>query len=53
MEKAEAEAPPTAAAPAAPAVPEPAEPRQTEVSSGDVTETEESCQIKQEPDPTW
>eukprot|EP00076_Gallus_gallus_P032289 XP_024997827.1 general transcription factor II-I isoform X2 [Gallus gallus] len=53
MEKAEAEAPPTAAAAAAPAVPEPAEPRQTEVSSGDVTETEESCQIKQEPDPTW
>ncbi|XP_042735444.1 general transcription factor II-I isoform X2 [Lagopus leucura] len=32
---------------------QPAEPRQTEVSSGDVTETEESCQIKQEPEPTW
>ncbi|XP_052544437.1 general transcription factor II-I isoform X2 [Tympanuchus pallidicinctus] len=51
MEKTEAEAAPAAAA--APTVPEPAEPRQTEVSSGDVTETEESCQIKQEPEPTW
>ncbi|XP_048823040.1 general transcription factor II-I isoform X2 [Lagopus muta] len=51
MEKTEAEAAPTAAA--APTVPEPAEPRQTELSSGDVTETEESCQIKQEPEPTW
>ncbi|XP_066835745.1 general transcription factor II-I isoform X6 [Anser cygnoides] len=49
MEKAEAEAPP----PAAPVLPEPAEPSQIEVSVGDVTETEESSQIKQEPDPTW
>ncbi|XP_052544438.1 general transcription factor II-I isoform X3 [Tympanuchus pallidicinctus] len=38
MEKTEAEAAPAAAA--APTVP-------------DVTETEESCQIKQEPEPTW
>ncbi|XP_040388974.1 general transcription factor II-I isoform X13 [Cygnus olor] len=50
MEKAEAEAPPP---PAAPVLPEPAEPSQIEVSVGDVTETEESSQIKQEPDPTW
>ncbi|XP_015736454.1 general transcription factor II-I isoform X2 [Coturnix japonica] len=50
MEKTEAEAPPRAPA-AAPALPEPAEPRQAEVSAGDVTETEESCQINQ--DPTW
>ncbi|XP_069730025.1 general transcription factor II-I isoform X2 [Phaenicophaeus curvirostris] len=50
MEKAEAEAPPPAAAPA---LPEPADPSQTEVSVGDITETEESSQIKQEPDPTW
>ncbi|KFO69976.1 General transcription factor II-I, partial [Cuculus canorus] len=41
-EKAEAEAPPPAAAPALP-----------EVSVGDITETEESPKIKQEPDPTW
>ncbi|XP_019477384.1 general transcription factor II-I, partial [Meleagris gallopavo] len=53
MEKTEAEAPPAAPAAAAPTLPEPAEPRQTELSSGDVTETEESCQIKQEPGPTW
>ncbi|XP_035756390.1 general transcription factor II-I isoform X7 [Egretta garzetta] len=52
MEKAEAEAPPTAPA-AAPVLPEPAEPSQIEVSVGDITETEESSQIKQEPDPTW
>ncbi|XP_035199000.1 general transcription factor II-I isoform X2 [Oxyura jamaicensis] len=32
---------------------QPAEPSQIEVSVGDVTETEESSQIKQEPDPTW
>nr|XP_013809252.1 PREDICTED: general transcription factor II-I [Apteryx mantelli mantelli] len=32
---------------------EPAEPSQIEVSVGDVTETEENSQIKQEPDPTW
>ncbi|XP_075296676.1 general transcription factor II-I isoform X2 [Opisthocomus hoazin] len=52
MEKAEAEAAPTA--PAAAAVPpEPAEPSQVEVSVGDITETEEKSQIKQEPDPTW
>ncbi|KFQ01466.1 General transcription factor II-I, partial [Leptosomus discolor] len=42
MEKAEAEAPPTAPA-AAPVLPE--------VSVGDITETEENSQIKQEPDP--
>ncbi|XP_065587834.1 general transcription factor II-I [Cyrtonyx montezumae] len=53
MEKAEAEAPPTAAAAAAPALPEPAVPSQIEVPLGDVTETEGSSQIKQEPDPTW
>ncbi|XP_037231011.1 general transcription factor II-I isoform X1 [Falco biarmicus] len=52
MEKAEAEASPTAPA-AAPVLPEPAEPSQMEVSVGDITETEENCQIKQEPDPTW
>ncbi|KAM9272772.1 general transcription factor II-I isoform 4-T6 [Morus bassanus] len=64
MEKAEAEAPPTAPA-AAPVLPgdaecgacpcrrEPAEPSQIEVSVGDTTETEENSQIKQEPDPTW
>ncbi|KAM9257373.1 general transcription factor II-I [Cariama cristata] len=52
MEKAEAEAPP-AAPPAAPVLPEPAEPSQIEVSVGDITETEENSQIKQEPDPTW
>ncbi|XP_064379516.1 general transcription factor II-I isoform X5 [Dromaius novaehollandiae] len=52
MEKAEAEAPPAAPAPA-PVLPEPAEPSQIEVSVGDVTETEENSQIKQEPDPTW
>ncbi|XP_075576399.1 general transcription factor II-I isoform X1 [Pelecanus crispus] len=52
MEKAEAEAPPTAPA-AAPVLPEPAEPSQIEVSVGDITETEENSQIKQEPDPTW
>ncbi|XP_067166064.1 general transcription factor II-I isoform X3 [Apteryx mantelli] len=50
MEKVEAEAPPTAPAPV---LPEPAEPSQIEVSVGDVTETEENSQIKQEPDPTW
>ncbi|NXC43812.1 GTF2I factor, partial [Penelope pileata] len=44
MGKAEAEAPPAAAA-AAPVLPE--------VSLGDVTETEESSQVKQEPDSTW
>eukprot|EP00075_Anas_platyrhynchos_P012444 XP_027301697.1 general transcription factor II-I isoform X7 [Anas platyrhynchos] len=32
---------------------QPAEPSQIEVSVGDVMETEESSQIKQEPDPTW
>ncbi|XP_035756385.1 general transcription factor II-I isoform X3 [Egretta garzetta] len=32
---------------------QPAEPSQIEVSVGDITETEESSQIKQEPDPTW
>ncbi|XP_068766458.1 general transcription factor II-I isoform X9 [Struthio camelus] len=52
MEKAEAEALPTAPAPV-PVLPEPAEPSQIEVSVGDVTETEENSQIKQEPDPTW
>ncbi|KAM6192434.1 general transcription factor II-I isoform 2-T4 [Sarcoramphus papa] len=52
MEKAEAEAPPTAPA-AAPVLPEPAEPSQIEVSVGGITETEENSQIKQEPDPTW
>ncbi|XP_074969370.1 general transcription factor II-I isoform X13 [Phalacrocorax aristotelis] len=64
MEKAEAEAPPTAPA-AAPVLPgdaecdtcpcrrEPAEPSQIQVSVGDTTETEENSQIKQEPDPTW
>ncbi|KAM6048897.1 general transcription factor II-I isoform 2-T4 [Theristicus caerulescens] len=52
MEKAEAEAPPTAPA-AAPVLPEPAEPSQIEVPVGDITETEENSQIKQEPDPTW
>ncbi|XP_025919399.1 general transcription factor II-I isoform X3 [Apteryx rowi] len=50
MEKVEAEAPPTAPAPV---LPEPAESSQIEVSVGDVTETEENSQIKQEPDPTW
>ncbi|XP_053941377.1 general transcription factor II-I [Cuculus canorus] len=49
-EKAEAEAPPPAAAPA---LPEPADPSPIEVSVGDITETEESPKIKQEPDPTW
>ncbi|KFO14651.1 General transcription factor II-I, partial [Balearica regulorum gibbericeps] len=44
MEKAEADTPPTASA-AAPVLPE--------VSVGDITETEENSQIKQEPDPTW
>ncbi|XP_074746617.1 general transcription factor II-I isoform X2 [Strix uralensis] len=60
MEKAEAEAPPAAPAaeppaapPAAPVLPEPAEPSQVQLSVGDVTETEENSQIKQEPDPTW
>ncbi|XP_074701712.1 general transcription factor II-I isoform X2 [Strix aluco] len=60
MEKAEAEAPPAeppaeppAAPPAAPVLPEPAEPSQVQLSVGDVTETEENSQIKQEPDPTW
>ncbi|XP_075627666.1 general transcription factor II-I isoform X4 [Balearica regulorum gibbericeps] len=52
MEKAEADTPPTASA-AAPVLPEPAEPSQIEVSVGDITETEENSQIKQEPDPTW
>ncbi|XP_054703244.1 general transcription factor II-I isoform X1 [Grus americana] len=52
MEKAEADTPPTAPA-AAPVLPEPAEPSQIEVSVGDITETEENSQIKQEPDPTW
>ncbi|XP_030328172.1 general transcription factor II-I isoform X4 [Strigops habroptila] len=52
MEKAEAEAPPTAP-PAAPVLQEPADPSQMEVSVGDITETEENSQIKQEPDPTW
>ncbi|XP_074016943.1 general transcription factor II-I isoform X3 [Numenius arquata] len=52
MEKTEAEAPPAAPA-AAPALPEPAEPSQIEVSAGDIKETEENSQIKQEPDPTW
>nr|XP_009935492.1 PREDICTED: general transcription factor II-I [Opisthocomus hoazin] len=32
---------------------QPAEPSQVEVSVGDITETEEKSQIKQEPDPTW
>ncbi|XP_009705653.1 PREDICTED: general transcription factor II-I [Cariama cristata] len=32
---------------------QPAEPSQIEVSVGDITETEENSQIKQEPDPTW
>uniref|UniRef100_A0A8C3JG28 General transcription factor II-I n=1 Tax=Calidris pygmaea TaxID=425635 RepID=A0A8C3JG28_9CHAR len=31
----------------------PAEPSQIEVSAGDIKETEENSQIKQEPDPTW
>ncbi|XP_061326337.1 general transcription factor II-I isoform X2 [Pezoporus flaviventris] len=55
MEKAEAEAPPTAptTAPAAPVLPEPADPSQMEVSVREITETEENPQIKQEPDPTW
>ncbi|XP_067166063.1 general transcription factor II-I isoform X2 [Apteryx mantelli] len=62
MEKVEAEAPPTAPAPVLPGDAEcsthpfrtePAEPSQIEVSVGDVTETEENSQIKQEPDPTW
>ncbi|KAM9613785.1 general transcription factor II-I isoform 9-T11 [Morphnus guianensis] len=52
MEKAEAEAPPTAPA-AAPVLPESAEPSKIEVSVGDITEKEENSQIKQEPDPTW
>ncbi|XP_074888550.1 general transcription factor II-I isoform X4 [Buteo buteo] len=52
MEKAEAEAPPTAPAPA-PVLPESAEPSKIEVSVGDITEKEENSQIKQEPDPTW
>ncbi|XP_062448842.1 general transcription factor II-I isoform X3 [Rhea pennata] len=64
MEKAEAEAPPVAPVPA-PVPPgdaecstrpfrmEPTEPSQIDVSVGDVTETEENSQIKQEPDPTW
>ncbi|XP_068272079.1 general transcription factor II-I isoform X3 [Nyctibius grandis] len=52
MEKAEAEAPPTAPA-AAPVLPEPAEPSRIGVSVGDTTEIEENPQIKQEPDPTW
>ncbi|NXI51243.1 GTF2I factor, partial [Chloroceryle aenea] len=46
MEKADTEAPAPAAAPAAaPVLPE--------VSAGDVTETGENSQIKQESDPTW
>ncbi|XP_025919402.1 general transcription factor II-I isoform X5 [Apteryx rowi] len=62
MEKVEAEAPPTAPAPVLPGDAEcsthpfrtePAESSQIEVSVGDVTETEENSQIKQEPDPTW
>ncbi|XP_074779247.1 general transcription factor II-I isoform X1 [Athene noctua] len=53
MEKAEAEAPPAAPAAAAPVPPEPAEPSQIKLPVGDVTETEENSQIKQEPDPTW
>ncbi|XP_009883403.1 PREDICTED: general transcription factor II-I [Charadrius vociferus] len=32
---------------------QPAEPSQIEVSAGDIKETEENSQIKQEPDPTW
>ncbi|XP_054064349.1 general transcription factor II-I isoform X5 [Rissa tridactyla] len=52
MEKTEAEAPPAAPA-AAPVLPEPAEPSQIEASAGDIKETEENSQIKQEPDPTW
>ncbi|KAM6315619.1 general transcription factor II-I isoform 2-T3 [Podargus strigoides] len=52
MEKAEAEAAPTAPA-AAPVLPEPAEPSHIEVPVGGITETEENSQIKQEPDPTW
>ncbi|XP_009467220.1 PREDICTED: general transcription factor II-I [Nipponia nippon] len=32
---------------------QPAEPSQIEVPVGDITETEENSQIKQEPDPTW
>uniref|UniRef100_A0A8C3PJX8 General transcription factor II-I n=1 Tax=Calidris pygmaea TaxID=425635 RepID=A0A8C3PJX8_9CHAR len=52
MEKTEAEAPPAAPA-AAPVLPDPAEPSQIEVSAGDIKETEENSQIKQEPDPTW
>ncbi|XP_010019968.1 PREDICTED: general transcription factor II-I [Nestor notabilis] len=32
---------------------QPADPNQMEVSVGDITETEENSQIKQEPDPTW
>ncbi|XP_074451846.1 general transcription factor II-I isoform X6 [Larus michahellis] len=50
MEKTEAEAPPAAPA-AAPVLP--AEPSQIEASAGDIKETEENSQIKQEPDPTW
>ncbi|KAM6338073.1 general transcription factor II-I isoform 5-T6 [Alca torda] len=52
MERTEAEAPPAAPA-AAPVLPEPAEPSQIEASAGDIKETEETSQIKQEPDPTW
>ncbi|XP_027605727.2 general transcription factor II-I isoform X2 [Pipra filicauda] len=48
MEKAEAEASPTAAAPG---LPEPAETSRIEVSLGDNTEKEENSQIKQEPHP--
>ncbi|XP_032563706.1 general transcription factor II-I isoform X7 [Chiroxiphia lanceolata] len=48
MEKAEAEASPTAAAPG---LPEPAETSGIEVSLGDNTEKEENSQIKQEPHP--
>ncbi|XP_064533662.1 general transcription factor II-I isoform X12 [Pseudopipra pipra] len=48
MEKAEAEASPTAAAPG---LPEPAETSRIEVSLGDNTGKEENSQIKQEPHP--
>ncbi|XP_051665507.1 general transcription factor II-I isoform X24 [Manacus candei] len=48
MEKAEAEASPTATAPG---LPEPAETSGIEVSLGDNTEKEENSQIKQEPHP--
>ncbi|XP_017679539.1 PREDICTED: general transcription factor II-I isoform X3 [Lepidothrix coronata] len=48
MEKAEAEASPTAAAPG---LPEPTETSGIEVSLGDNTEKEENSQIKQEPHP--